>query len=94
MSEEERLTNEERIELEDSIFDAHFSAQKYVEDQRDLYHKLLEVSVTDAVEFIEMLGDKVKNDEMAESYKLHLFVPLHLLTLLEERQENNEFEKE
>ena len=90
----ETLTNEERMDIEDSIFDAHFAAQKYVEDQRDLYHKLLEVSVYDALELIENLSDKLKKDDKSEAYKLHMFVPLHLLTLLEERQTKNEFEKD
>ena len=84
------MTEEERTSLEDAIFDAHFSAQKFVEDQRDLYHKLLEVSVADAMDIIQKLSVKLKDDPMSESYKLHMFVPLHLLKLVNMRKMEDE----
>ena len=84
------MTDEDRISLEDAIFDAHFSAQKYVEDQKDLYHKLLEVSVSDALDLLERFSLKLKDDPKTEAYKLHMFVPLHLLKLLEVRKNQNE----
>lgn len=85
-----KLTEEEKNELEDAIFDAHFSAQKYVEDQRDLYHKLLEVSVADAMDIITRLSEKLKGSDKTESYKLHMFVPLHLLKLINLRKKEDE----
>ena len=81
------LNSEERDQLEELLFEAHFSAQKYLESGKGVHRKLMEVSVSDAMNMITELSNKLKDDEYAENYKLHLFVPLHLCKLLEMRDE-------
>lgn len=89
-----KLTQDERISIEDAIFDAHFSAQKYLETGKDLHEKLLEVSVKDALELLQEFSEKLKGDSKAEVYKLHIFVPVHLYKMVELRNESNEEEDE
>ena len=81
------LTTEEREQFEDLLFEAHFAAQKYLESGKTLHQKVLEVSVSDALNMMERLSEKIKDDEYSENYKLHLLVPLHLIKLLESRNE-------
>ena len=83
------LDQEQRVDVEEAIFDAHFSAQKYLETGKDLHEKLLEVSVADAVELLATLTEAIADDPKAESYKMHLFVPLHLHNLLQLRKEQS-----
>lgn len=83
------LSKEQREEVEDAIFDAHFSAQKYLENERDLHEKLMEVSVSDALELISSLKEEISNDPKLETYKLHLFVPLQLKKLVARRKESD-----
>ena len=78
---------DEREQLEELLFEAHFSAQKYLESGKGVHRKLLEVSVSDAMHMLSELSTKLQGDEYAENYKLHLFVPLHLCKLLEMRDE-------
>ena len=82
------LTPEQRVEFEDAIFDAHFSAQKYLETGKDLHEKLLEVSVQDAIDMLQRFAEEIKEDQKIETYKLHLFVPLQMQRLLELRKRN------
>lgn len=77
------LTRDEREQIEDSIMDAHLAAEKFLDTGKEVHRKLLEVSVTDALEYVELLADKLKNDPRKENYKLHLMVPLQLVIMLE-----------
>ena len=77
------LTRDEREQLEDSIMDAHLAAEKFLETGKDVHRKLLEVSVTDALEYVELLASKLKEDPRKDNYKLHLMVPLQLVIMLE-----------
>lgn len=81
--EDKVLTTDEREQLEDSIMDAHLAADKYLESGKEVHRKLLEVSVTDALEYIELLSAKLKEDPKKDNYKLHLMVPLQLVIMLE-----------
>lgn len=81
------ITPEERDELEELLFEAHFSTQKYLESGKSVHRKVLEMSVSDALSTFTKLSRKIKDDEYSENYKLHLFVPLHLVKLLEERDD-------
>lgn len=87
------LDKKEREELEGSIYDAHFAASKFIESGKDIHKKLLEISVNEAIENLEILKDKIKEDDMVGNYKIHLLVPLQLLKLINIR-ENNVNEKE
>ena len=87
------LDKKEREELEGSIYDAHFAASKFIESGKDIHKKLLEISVNEAIENLELLKDKIKEDDMVVNSKIHLLVPLQLLKLINIR-ENNVNEKE
>lgn len=81
------LDKDDREQIEESIFDAHYAAQKYIESGKSVHQKMLEVSVQDALDLLELLSDKVKDDEMSDNYKLHLLIPLQLVKLLEMRND-------
>jgi hypothetical protein len=81
------LSTEEREMIENSIYDAHFAAGKYIESGKDIHYKLLEVSVNEALQSIELLKSAVQEDEMSQNYKIHLLVPLQLLKLVEGRRD-------
>ena len=81
------LSEKERTSVEDSIMDLHFAAQKYVESEKDIHRKLLELNIQDAMEIFTELSDKIADDEMKYDYKLHLFVPLHIWEMVTDREE-------
>lgn len=82
------LDKKERDVLEGTIFDAHFAANKYIETGKDIHKKLLEISVKEAIDTIQLLSNAVKEDEMVGNYKIHLLVPLQLLELIKMREGN------
>lgn len=89
------LDKNEREVLEGSIYDAHFAAAKYIESGKDIHKKLLEISVKEAIENLELLKEEIKKDDMVGNYKIHLLVPLQLLELINirggnEREENSQ----
>ena len=85
----ELMTPEERISLEEAIMDAHLAADKYLGSGKEVHIKLLELSVADAMEYVELLSDKLRNDPKSENYKLHMLIPLQLSMLIEERKGQN-----
>jgi len=82
------LNKKEREVIEGNIFDAHFAASKYIESGKDIHRKLLEISVKEAVDTLQLLSSAVKEDEMVGNYKIHLLVPLQLLELINKREGN------
>jgi len=82
------LDKNEREVLEGSIYDAHFAAAKYIESGKDIHKKLLEISVKEAIENLELLKEEIKKDDMVGNYKIHLLVPLQLLELINLRGGN------
>lgn len=82
------LDKNEREVLEGSIYDAHFAAAKYIESGKDIHKKLLEISVKEAIENLELLKEEIKKDDMVGNYKIHLLVPLQLLELINIRGGN------
>ena len=82
------LDKKERDVLEGTIFDAHFAANKYIETGKDIHKKLLEISVKEAIDTMQLLSNAVKEDEMVGNYKIHLLVPLQLLELIKMREGN------
>ena len=84
------LNNEEKESLENSIYDAHFASQKYIETGKDIHFKLLEVSVNEAISNLQILKDGIKDDPMVGNYKIHLLVPLQLLRLAQSRDKKDQ----
>jgi len=82
------LDKKERDVLEGTIFDAHFAANKYIETGKDIHKKLLEISVKEAIDTMQLLSNAVKEDEMVGNYKIHILVPLQLLELIKMREGN------
>lgn len=82
------LDKKEREVIEGNIFDAHFAASKYIETGKDIHKKLLEISVKEALDTMQILSAAIKEDEMVGNYKIHLLVPLQLLELIKQREGN------
>ena len=82
------LDKNEREVLEGSIYDSHFAAAKYIESGKDIHKKLLEISVKEAIENLELLKEEIKKDDMVGNYKIHLLIPLQLLELINIRGGN------
>lgn len=82
------LSKEERETLEGSIYDAHFAAAKFIESGKDIHKKLLEISVKDAIDNLEILKEEIQKDDMVGNYKIHLLVPLQLLNLIQKREKD------
>ena len=80
------LDKKERDVIEGNIFDAHFAANKYIETGKDIHKKLLEISVKEAIDTLQLLSSAIKEDEMVGNYKIHLLVPLQLLELIKMRE--------
>lgn len=87
MQKDNSLTPEERINLEDAIMDAHMAADKLLGSGKEVHHKLLELTVADALEYVEKLSSKLRDDPKAENYKLHLLIPLQLNLMLREERD-------
>lgn len=84
------LNSEEKESLENSIYDAHFASQKYIETGKDIHFKLLEVSVNEAISNLQILKEGIKDDPMVGNYKIHLLVPLQLLRLAQSRDKKDQ----
>lgn len=86
MQKDNNLTSEERILIEDSIMDAHMAADKLLSSGKEVHHKMLNLTVTDAIDYIQKYKDKLKEDPKVENYKLHMLVPLQLHLMLQEKK--------
>ena len=84
------LNKDEKESIENSIYDAHFASQKYIETGKDIHFKLLEVSVNEAISNLQILKDGIKDDPMVGNYKIHLLVPLQLLRLAQSRDKKDQ----
>lgn len=80
------IGSEERDVIEESIFDAHFAATKFIDSGKHVHYKLLELSVSEALENLEIFKEELREDEFTDNYRLHLFVPLQLIKLMEMRK--------
>ena len=90
MSKDNVLTMEERNSLEEAIMDAHVAADKVLSSGKEVHHRLLDLTVTDALEYITKYKKKLKNDPKIENYKLHMLVPLQLHLMLEKEVKDGE----
>tara|TARA_R110000772_G_scaffold148811_3_gene259427 strand:- start:7263 stop:7541 length:279 start_codon:yes stop_codon:yes gene_type:complete len=81
------LTVDERMSLEDSIMDAHMAADKFLTSGREVHVRLLELSVSDALEYIQKYKNKLTDDPKSENYKLHMMIPLQLHLMIEDEKD-------
>lgn len=86
----DELTTKERELIEDVIVDIHFAAQKYVDNEKEVHKKLLELSIQDAIEVFTTLKEKIKKDEMKSDYFIHLLVPFQIYELIKMRDEQKD----
>ena len=84
------LAEKERDLIEDSIMDLHFAAQKYIESEKDIHRKLLELNIQDTLEIFKELKEQIKDDEMRYDYKIHLFIPFHIWEMVKLREKAEE----
>lgn len=81
------VDNDDRIIIEDIIFDIQESTEKYLDSQKALHEKMLVASVQEGIEILNTIKDSFEDDDMKESYRMNLFVPLQLAKLIEIRKE-------
>ncbi len=86
------LSDEQRERIEDSIMDLHFTSSKYVEGQKDIHKKLLEVNIHEVIEILEDLRDDLIDDVKRYDYKLHMLLPMQIYELMKIRQDKQEEE--
>jgi len=84
MPRKDELSEDDRAIIEDAIYDAHQATDRYLESGRDLHEKLLEVTVEDALAALQMYSELLKDDPMADNYKLHMLIPTTLHEMLKE----------
>jgi len=77
------LAPEDREILEDMIFDAQVSAEKYLETKKNIHERLLEMSLNDSMGFLREVREDLHDDPMTPMYKLHMLVPLQTMKLIE-----------
>ena len=83
------LNDEQRMKLEDTIMDLHFTSQKYIESQKDIHKKLLEVNIQEAIEILQDVKDDIQDDVKKYDYKLHMFLPMQIYELVCLRERND-----
>ena len=80
------LSDKQREQVEDTIMDLHFTSQKYVETERDIHRKLLEVNIQEAIELLKELSDEIRDDPKRYDYKMHLLLPFQIYELMTMRE--------
>ena len=86
------LSDEDRIRVEDTIMDLHYTSQKYIETSKDIHRKLLEVNVQEAIEVLRDVEEHIKDDPKRYDYKMHLMIPFQMYELMIMRQRKEEGE--
>jgi len=74
--------------VEDIIDDVQECAYKFLETEKDIHRKMLEVSVVEGIELLESIKDnfgEIENEDLLETYRLNLLVPVQLVELLKIR---------
>ena len=82
------LDKDDREDLESAIIDASYAAERYIETEKEIHKKLLQISVGEAMDMFEEHQEYLCGDKLSEAYKLHMFVPLQLVKLIENKEEN------
>ena len=84
------LKDKDREALEDTITDLHFTSSKYLDTEKDIHKKLLEVNIEEALTLIEAIKEDLKDDERLYDYKMHMFLPLQVYNLIKIREKRNQ----
>ena len=72
------LSDKQREDLEDTIMDLHFTSEKYLQSEKEIHHKLLEMNVVEALELLQDLSKDIRDDPKRYDYKIHLFLPIQI----------------
>jgi hypothetical protein len=80
------LSEKDRLRVEDTILDLHFTANKYIENGKDIHKKILEVSIQEAIEMLQDLQEDMVDDDKVYDYKMHMLLPLQIYELLKIRE--------
>lgn len=83
------MDNSEHRIIEDIISDMQHCAEKYLKSQKSIHEKMLEISVSEGLEFLEALKsqiDEIDDEELKKTYALNLLVPIQLLELIKSRK--------
>lgn len=82
-----KVTEEDREVIEECLYAAHLAADQCLQKDRVMFEKLLDMSVSEALTFLQALKEDLQDDAKLESYKLHLFVPMQINELIKIRKE-------
>lgn len=89
----DKMTADEREEIEESLFSCHMAADQYLLRGKNTHEKMLKMSVDEALELLEKHKQELQKDPRLENYKLHLFVPMQIVKLLEMRKDQPNVEQ-
>lgn len=81
------LSPEQRLRVEDTIMDLHFTTQKVVDSGKDIHKKLLQVNIEEAIAILEELKDDIVDDEKIHDYKIHIFFPMQVYEIIRIREQ-------
>ena len=87
------LQDNQREKIEDTIMDLHFTSQKFIETQKEVHKKLLEVNIQEAIELLSDFAEEIKDDPKKHDYKLHMLLPFQIYELMVIREEKKEKEE-
>ena len=76
----------DRRVVEEIIDDVQACAERYLTSPKEIYRKMLEVSVEEAIDLLKTMREELAEDPMAEAYRLNLFVPIQLAELIKIRE--------
>ena len=80
------LSDKQREQVEDTIEDLHFTSTKYLETDRDIHRKLLEVNIQEAIQVLKDVSDEIRDDPKRFDYKMHLLLPFQIYELMQMRE--------
>jgi hypothetical protein len=84
------LNEEQREKLEDVVMDLHYTSTKFVDTEKDVHKKMLQVNVEEALDLLKVIQDDIKDDPKIYDYKLHMLIPFQIYELICMREEQND----
>ena len=81
------LNDDDRKYIEDIIQDLHFTATKWIENEKDTHKTLFQMNVEEVIDFFETKVEALKDDPKLDNYKLHALIPLQIYELIKLREE-------
>ena len=86
------MDNQDKMLAEDIIADMQECTSKYLSTKKEIYAKMLEISVNEGLEMFESLMESFDEDDedIKEIYRLNMLVPIELSELILLRKQSKE----